>query len=477
MKRQNKSVSRLLALALTCMAGGCAVKSPPDHQALLADALPHAAIPERWGTTASEAASTLSWPPGFGDPKLEALIREALLYNADLRQAAARVEQAEALAVEAGAQLQPQLTAAGRKGVKLSEGDGLMGAFLTARWELDLWGRIRAEQNAAKAQLAATQDDQAFARLSIAAAVAKTWFIASEARQQLDLAGQSTRASAQMVELMRERNHVGASSDTDVIQAEVRLDERKDAERNLEQSRAQAVRALEILLGRYPNAALESPERFTAIPPDVPAGLPSELLERRPDIVAAEQRVIAAFYQVEEARAARLPRISLTAGVNVISSDLLFLKNRDNPMGSAGAGITAPIFSGGALQGQLDVSKAEQKAAVAAYAQSALNAFGEVENALSQDIALRERDAVLSDAVNAKKHQLALATKRKQIGPGDLRDVVNAELSLIASQSDLLHVESAARVQRVNLYLALGGGFEGRTVVPTGSNQESEPVR
>ena len=237
------------------------------------------------------------------------------------------------------------------------------------------------------------------------------------------------------------------------------LDTRKDAERNLAQSRAQAVRALEILLGRYPAAALGLPEQFTALPPDVPAGLPSDLLERRPDVVAAEQRVSAAFYQVEEAKTARLPRISLTAGVNAISSDLLLLKNRDNPMWSVGGGLMAPIFSGGALQGQLDARNAEQKAAIAAYAQSALNAFGEVENALSGDIALRDRDALLSDAVNVRERLLALAAKRKQIGPGDQRDVVNAELNLLAARSDLLHIQGMARVQRVNLYLALGGGL------------------
>src|SRR5574337_894082 len=422
MRRRNHTIEGLAALALACLVGGCAVKNPPDRQALQSDALPHATIPGHWAAAGDESASAPTptpapeWPARFGDPQLDALIQEALRYNADLRQAAARVEQARALAVVAGAPLQPQLTFAGRTGVKLSENEGLMGAFLTARWELDLWGRVRAEQDAATAQLAATQSDQAFARQSIAAAVARAWFVASEARQQLELAGQSTKVSARLLELAQQRHRVGRGSEIEIAQAEAALDQRRDAERNLQQSQAQAVRALEILLGRYPAAALEAPQHFTALPPDVPAGLPSELLERRPDVVAAEQRVAAAFYQVQEAKAARLPKISLTAGVNAISSDLLVLKNHDNPMWSVGAGLIAPIFTGGALQGQLDARSAQQKAAVAAYAQTALRAFDEVENALSADIALRDR-------------------------------------------SNLLRVQGAARVQRVNLYLALGGGF------------------
>ena len=202
----------------------------------------------------------------------------------------------------------------------------------------------------------------------------------------------------------------------------------------------------------------------------MPAGLPSELLERRPDVVAAEQRVAAAVYQVQEAKAARLPKISLTAGVNAISSDLLVLKNHDNPMWSVGAGLIAPIFTGGALQGQIDAKTAQQKAAVAAYGQTALRAFDEVENALSADIALRDRSDLLSKAVTANERQIALAAKRKQIGSGDQRDIDGAKLGWLAARSDLLRVQGAARVQRVNLYLALGGGFRDEAAQASAGN-------
>ena len=147
------------------------------------------------------------------------------------------------------------------------------------------------------------------------------------------------------------------------------------------------VRALELLLGRYPAAQLEAPGALPPMPPPIPAGLPSELLERRPDVIAAERRVAAAFNRTGEAQAARLPRISLTASVNSISSELFVLQERDNPVWSVGASLLAPIYQGGALKAQVEIRTAEQKQAVAEYARVALRAFSDVENALAAEFA------------------------------------------------------------------------------------------
>ena len=195
------------------------------------------------------------------------------------------------------------------------------------------------------------------------------------------------------------------------------------------------------------------------MPEAVPAGLPSQLLERRPDIISAERKVAASFYMVEEAKAARLPAIKLTAGVNSIDSSLFILADRNNPVWSAGAGIVAPLFTGGALQAQVEAKTAEQKAAVAAYTAAGQRAFADVENALAANVALQARAKQLDARVLENRRQVELAGHRLRVGSVDRRALINEELGLIAVQGEQLRVQSDARVQRVNLHLALGGDF------------------
>jgi len=192
--------------------------------------------------------------------------------------------------------------------------------------------------------------------------------------------------------------------------------------------------------------------------------MPSELLERRLDVVTAERRVAAALYRTEEAKAARLPKISLTAAVSSISSDLFVLKDRDNPVWSAGASLLAPIYLGGALQSQVEIRTAEQKQALAEFGRVGARAFGEVEDALSSGFTLDERATILARAVAENERALALANVRYRVGSGDLRAVQQQQLALSSSRTALLRVTSEQLVQRVNLHLALGGSFEmGRT--------------
>jgi outer membrane protein TolC len=197
-----------------------------------------------------------------------------------------------------------------------------------------------------------------------------------------------------------------------------------------------------------------------APPPPLPVGLPSQLLERRPDVIAAERRVAAAFDRIGEARAARLPKIGLTAGGSSISSDVLVLKDRSNPVWGFGANLLAPLFQGGALQAQVDIRTAEQKQAVAAYASAGLRAFGEVENALAADIALRERLAVLDATVRDNERALELARIQFRVGSADQRTVEQRLIALYGARTTRLQVQGQQLAQRVNLYLALGGGFE-----------------
>ena len=287
----------------------------------------------------------------------------------------------------AGAKLYPSVDLLARGGGGLSgDNSGLEGAVMTLSWELDLWGRIRYGRAAARADFAAAAADFEYARQSMAALVAKSWFLATEAELQAEVARANIRDGDELVRLAEARSRIGVGNDEEVFVARASIGVSRDALRGIELAREQAIRALELLIGRYPGAALAVAPQLPAQPNAVPSGLPSELLERRPDVVAAERRVAAAFNRIGEAKAARLPAISLTTGVSSITSELFVLKSRENPMWNLGASLLAPLYQGGALRTQVEIRTAQQKQAVAAYASIGLRAFSEVENALSAEI-------------------------------------------------------------------------------------------
>jgi len=453
---------RALCMLLSVAAlGACALKSPPERKDLAKEALPNFQVPPAWtAQPGADGAIQNGWLAGFDDPQLDNLVREVLASNPDLQVAAARVEQAASFVKVAGATLYPQVSALARGGGALSgDSSGLEGAGIFANWELDLWGRVRAGRAAARDQYGSAALDYEYARQSLAALAAKSWFLATEARLQKMNAEEMAAASEKQVGFANDRLRVGRGDEYDVALARATLATFRDSVQSLDLAYQQAVRALEALAGRYPAAALNVPAQLASLPGPVPVGMPSELLERRPDVVAAERRVAAAFYRVEEAKAARLPRISLTAAVTSISSELFVLKDRDNPVWSAGASLTAPLFLGGQLQAQVEVRTAEQKQALAEYARVGSRAFGEVENALSTAFTLDAREAILRDAVVDNGRALELANVRFRVGAGDLRAVQQQSLALHAARTALLRVQTERLVQRVNLHLALGGSF------------------
>ena len=451
----------VFAAALVASLAGCALDQPPSREDSLAAALPNLKPPPAWTTQAGLAQPVGDgWLASFHDAQLEALVREALASNPDLLVAAARVEQAAGFVRSAGATLYPQVGALARGGGALSgDSSGLQGVGIFANWELDLWGRVRAGRASATTQYSSAQLDAEYARQSLAAFVAKSWFLATETLLQKAIAEDMLNSSSRSLTLAQDRLRVGRGDESDVTLARASVATYRDSVRNLEFAYRQSLRALETLLGRYPAGALEVPARLAELPGPIPVGLPAELLERRPDVVAAERRVAAAFYRSEEAKAARLPRISLTASVNTISSELFVLKDRDNPVWSAGASIAAPLFLGGQLQAQVEIRTAEQKQAVAEYGRVGARAFGEVENALSAAIALADREEILKEAVDQNARALEFANVRYRVGVGDLRAVQQQSLALSAARTALLRVQAERLVQRVNLHLALGGSF------------------
>ncbi len=457
---------RILAVTVAAVVTGCALKTPPTTDDLRRDALPHTAIPGTWKAGGAAAPVADRWLTTFNDPALSALVAEAQAYNADLQVAAARVEQASGYVAVASGSIYPSVGLAATQSGKSGGGGGLNAVFLNASLELDVWGRLRYGEAAAGSQSEAVQADYAYARQSLAAMVAKGWFVAIEAGLQRAIVIESLRSSETLLKLSQDRLRIGNGNEQAVAEARAGTGAYRDTLRQIDLSREQALRALELLLGRYPAAEIAVAQQLAPMPPEVSVGVPSELLERRPDVIAAERRVAAAFQRIGEAKAAQLPRLSLTAGGSYLSSDIFVLQDRANPAFSFGANLIAPIYQGGALRAQVDIRTAEQKEAVANYARVAQRSFSDVENALAAEIALRDRDAILSANIVDSARSLELVQIQFRVGSADLRGVEQSQLALYNARMTLLRVQTERRAQRVNLYLALGGGFDLPAMAP-----------
>jgi NodT family efflux transporter outer membrane factor (OMF) lipoprotein len=462
------------ALALA----GCALKSLPPREETVSQAMPNVAPPSQWVAGGSAAPVAESWLAAFNDPWLNELVKEAIAYNADLRIAASRVDTAAAYLAAAKSPMWPQVNLLARGGGKMSgDSSGLSGVGLFASWELDLWGRVRAVTRATEMQYESVRLDAEYARQSLAALVVKSWILAVESRLQIAQAEGALKSSEQLASLERDRFRVGSGDEYDVTVAQANVETFRDTVRNLDLAYQNALRALEALLGRYPAASVAVAEQLPPWPGAIPAGLPSELLERRPDVVAAERRVAAAFYRTEEAKAARLPRITLSANFTSISSELFVLQDRNNPLFSAGAALLQPIFLGGLLQAQVDARTAEQQTAIAEYGKVGIRAFGEVEGALSAGVTAGDREEILSRGVRENERGLELATIRYRVGSIDLRRVQEQQLALYSARVALIRVQSDRLVQRVNLHLALGGSFEPASTAPAQTSDASNAIR
>jgi multidrug efflux system outer membrane protein len=488
--------SRVLLGAATClMLGGCALQHPPFG----ADIMPESArgqIPGRWAGPHRSGTVVPNWISSFGDPELTALVYDAVERNPDLKAAAARVEASRAAVRIAAASLYPRIAMKGlgeRQGQRLSGdlgrdinppsfggpgtedsgGAGLdtsmdetsqrwvYGLAAGAAWEADVWGRIRSKKAAAKAESEALEADYEFARQSLAAAVARAYFTTIEAAQQEANAQETLNLYQEYSQLTDVQKQHGFASDFDVAQIKSRTASAEDALYTAQQARAQTIRAIEVVTSHYPAGKFDVRRSFPRQPRSVPAGLPAQILERRPDLIASERRFAAAFHRVNEARTARLPRFVLSATSGLGTAELDGVGALNALVWSLAAGVTQPIFFGGELKAAQDLRTAEQKAAAASYVGHALRAFGEVEDALANDYYLRRREGALGSAVSSSGESINLAGKQLEQGQIDMFTILRLAGENLAAKVQWTQIRAARLRERVNLYLALGGDFEG----------------
>ncbi|MEM5274219.1 TolC family protein [Cupriavidus taiwanensis] len=444
------------ALALA-MLSGCALQAPPAGVELQRQAVPALEGQRTWAHTAVAGDPADGWLATFDDAELQRLVQEAVAHNSDLRLAAVRVQQAQALVAIESSGLLPSAGAKGRAGN--SETQILS---IGASWEIDLWGRIRAQSRAAQSQHAATLADHAWARRVVAAATARAWFTLIRNAMLEERQRQAAAIAEQMVQVTRQRVAIGAAPDTELVETQNSLRTRLDALSRSELARSQAAQALELLLGRYPAGAIGAHAttlELPAVPAAAPAGLPADLVDRRPDLTAAAQRVAAAFDLKQSAEAARLPRISISAAITGIRSDVFLLNETSSPVKGLNASFFAPIFTGGALKARADYYSAEQKAALIAYGNSALQALGEVEAGLRAEASLAQRREQLQDRVEASQDLVRREQARVRIGASDPRRLLAERQALLTAEMDLIGAHGDHLNRRIALLLALGGDW------------------
>jgi NodT family efflux transporter outer membrane factor (OMF) lipoprotein len=457
---------RALAAALAAaLATGCALKTPPPHDAVVSEALPKSTIiPPAWKAAPGAAPVTDDWLESFDDPALEAIVAEAIANNLDLRQAAERVAIAQQAAVVVGARLLPQVgVQLGGRTTRDEDHDSNFNtafAYAGVTWELDLWGKLRSQRAAAEAGYEATALDYAFARQSLATTVARAWFLAIETHQLLALAEQAVEIYRRLADLVAIRRNAGKDSDLDVYDMRAKLESALSGVESARESYGEARRALETLLGRYPAAEIEVATTYPLLSAAPATGVPATLLQRRPDIVAAEREVLAAFRQQEAAELALLPDFSISLGGGRLGDQLLSLLRLNPWMASAAIGVSIPIFEGGALRAKVQIATARQAQAVARYGSVVLTAFREVEDALANEQLLANSLPFDESALSDRTEAVRIATVQYVAGRRDLLWVSNLQSGQIATEADLIKLRGLQRVNRVRLLLALGGSFD-----------------
>jgi len=475
-----KLISAALLLSIGC------VSAPKVKEAQL-----DVSVPDAW--TAEETPSgeiDQGWWNDFGEPELVRIVEIALTRNNDLLAAAARVDQAAAQARITGADLMPTVNAGlngqkrkqnfigfpipgARPGEVLSTTVTTYGVSLDVSWELDLWGRLGARARAGIADLQAAAVDYRGAQLSVAGQTMKAWFATAEANQQLALAEATVESFTRSTNQVRQRYESGIRSSLDLRLSLANLSGAKALMKTRRQQLDATTRQLEVLLGLYPGRELRVPKELPDTPPPIPAGLPADLIDRRPDLAAAERRLAASDERHKAARRDRYPRFSLTATGGTSTKGLTDLVDGDFSVWSLAFNLLQPIFQGGRLRAAVDLTEAQADESLINYAAAALRAYSEVETTLAAEEYLAEREADLADAAEQSRAAERLSEDRYGAGIENFITVLESQRRALTADGEWITVRRQRLENRVDLYLALGGGFERKEPLPTSTRLTS----
>jgi NodT family efflux transporter outer membrane factor (OMF) lipoprotein len=456
-----KGMRFLQPVALCALLSACA--APPEHvRPELTVPAAYKALPPEPGQAARPAELNGDpWWTVFADPTLDALIARVDADNQDLRRIEALARQSRAAIDAARANLYP-FVGGGAAATRSRQAGSTLDTYslsASADWEVDLWGRIRSGVAAAEASAGASDADLAAARLALQAQAAQAYHQLRIADAQRRLLAETVTSYRRSLELTRNRMAVGVATRGDVAQAETQLKNAEAQQLEVGIARAQLEHALALLTGRAPTALALAEAPMPADVPVVPAGLPSRLLERRPDIAAAERRVAAANAQLGIARAAYFPALTLTADGGFRANRLSELLSLPSRIWSFGPVLAATLFDGGARDAVSAQVAAAHDATVAAYRQTVLAAFGEVEDNLVALTGLADQERVQREALAAARTSLDIAELQYKAGTVSYLNVIVAQTAVLQSERAALDLRGRRLAASVGLIKAIGGAW------------------
>lgn len=455
-----------LCLGLVLLASGCV--QPLANEAELAGKVESGLlVPEQWGTGVESGIPT-GWEASFEGAGIEALVAEAMGANFSLEVARARLEEAAALARAEGAALLPSVSASGSARRAMSntgsepvvrQRSDAFGANISVSWELDLWGRVRSSTKAAEYDFASAEADFEAVRLLLTARVIEALFVAIERERQLALSEEALRSFESNLSIVEERFRRGLNPALDLRLSRANVASARSSFALNKRLADGARRQLEVLLGRYPSGTIAVAERLPGLRFGISAGVPAQVLERRPDVRAAQARLKASNARLRASELALLPSISLTGAYGRSSTDFDNLLKDTFDVWNLLGGISAPLFQGGRLRANISRSEARFAQAAASYGDVLLTAFREVEAALSAETYLQEQLSALETSAEESTRALELAEERYGRGLVDIITVLEAQRRAFSSRSAVLGAQKALLSNRLTLHLALGGAF------------------
>jgi multidrug efflux system outer membrane protein len=457
----------LLALVATVLAGACTVG--PDY------VKPTVESPPRWRIDYKEAADVANtrWWEQFGDPVLTGLIESALKENRDLVVAASRVDTFLGQLQTTRAQFYPQagydLNASRNRDSEIARSSApipgndpyysLYQGALGASWQIDLFGRVRRQTEAAQAQVYATEQGRRGVVLSVVSSMAASYIGLRALDRQLEISQQTARNYANTQRIFELRHKGGVVSKLELAQVQSQYQQALAAIPSLQQQIAAQENLIAVLQGRNPYRIPRGKAIDELAAPGVPAGLPSSLLERRPDILQAEQNLIAANANIGAAKALYYPQINLTGSLGSVSADFSNFLSGPALAWSLAAGIAGPIFTAGSIAGQVSTAEANSSAALAFYQQTIINAFRETDDALTGTVRKREESDAQTLRVTSLREYARLSGVRFNNGYAGYLEVLYAENELFSAELAAVRSFADAFVQIVNVYKAMGGGW------------------
>ncbi len=452
----------LIGLGLAAAVNACAARNlPPEPDSYVAaDAIGA----ERAAELAASPAST--WLDDMNSAEMSQLAREALAGSPDLQIVEAQYRAARWRARGAfGGNLLPNLSV-GVDGVREEVPTGgeerirteFMTSSVIASWEIDLWGRLTSRALAADLTADAAEEDLNGARLSVAGQASRAWVDLIEAQQLLALAQEDLQTRERALDLTQRRYDAGIATSLALRTARSQVASARAFEAQAQDSMLISSRRLQEIMGRYPDGTLRAQGALPALSPLAAAGAPTDLLDRRPDVLAAENRMRAAGFRMHEARAAMLPRLTLTGSAGNSGQGINDIDDSVNMVSNLVAGLTMPIFQGGALFSESRASVADRRAAAADYVRTSIAAWREVEGAISADRSLETRETQFAIAAEEAREAQELAEREYARGVATLFELIDSYTRRIDAERGLITARAARVSNRITYHVALGGG-------------------